>query len=155
MVTAMARSTKSAPLPAPQLAAPDPLLRQRALAALVLGLLSVTGLFFLGNLQRGVYVVALTLVFAVVAIWLGATSSRRARRGGMARPRGAVSGVVFGGLGLVLSGAILVVFVVFWSQLHTYSTCMAGANTVSAQQACQNQLTNSINTQLSRLESGH
>lgn len=151
----MARSTKSAPLPAPPGAEPDPLLRQRGLAALVLGLLSIAGLFFLGNLDRGVYVVALSLVFGAVAIWLGATSSRRARRGGMARPRGAVSGMVFGGLGVVLGGAILVVFVVFSSQLRAYSACMASANTVSAQQACQNQLSNSMNAKLSRLESGH
>jgi len=150
----MARPTKTARLPAPQLAAPDPLLRQRALAGLVLGLLSVVALFFLGSLQRGIYVIALSLVFGAAAIWLGATSSRRARRGGMARPRGAVSGVVFGTLGLVLGGAVLVVFVVFSSQLRVYSSCMASANTVSAQQACQNQLSNSINAQISRLESG-
>jgi hypothetical protein len=151
----MARSTKSPPLPAPPRAEPDPLLRQRGWAALVLGLLSVVGLFFLGNLNRGLYVVALSLVFGVVAIWLGTTSSRRARRGGMARPRGAVSGIVFGGLGLVLGGAVLVVFLVFSSQLRAYNACMASANTLSAQQACQNQLSNSINAQLSRLESGH
>lgn len=150
----MARSTKSAPVPARQLPAPDPLLRQRAVAALVIGLLSVIALLFLGNLERGVYVVVLSLVFGAVAIWLGATSSRRARRGGMARPRGAVSGIVFGALGLVLSGVILVFFVVFWSQLHAYSACMAGANTLSAQQTCQNQLSNSINSEISRLESG-
>jgi len=155
----MARSTNDAPsrlpVPAGQPAAPDPLLRQRAWAALVLGLLSVIGLFGLGNLQRGVYVVAVTLLFGAVAVWLGVTASRRARRGQMLRPRGAVGGVVFGILGLVLSGAIMVGFVIFWSQLQTYATCMNSANTVAAQQACQNQFSTSVNARISRLESGN
>jgi hypothetical protein len=155
----MARSTKAPPRvpgagPGLPLAPPDPALRQRAWAALTLGLLSVVGLFFLGNLQRGVYVVGVTVTFGMVAVWLGVTASRRARRGGMARPRGAVGGTVFGGLGFVLSTACLAMFAVFWSQLQAYSSCMAGANTVAAQQACKNQFNNSISTEISQLNSG-
>lgn len=134
---------------------PDPLLRQRAWAALTLGLLSVIGLLFLGSLQRGVYVVVLTLAFGGIAIWLGVTASRRARRGGMARPRGAMSGTVFGGLGLGLSATVLVAFAVFWPQLKAYSSCLAGANTVAAQQACQSQFNKSVGSEISNLESGH
>ena len=133
---------------------PDPLLRQRGWAALTLGLLSVVGLLFLGSLQRGMYVLVLTLAFGAVAIWLGVSASRRARRGGMARPRGAVSGTVFGGLGLGLSVTCLVVFAVFWPQLKAYSSCLDGANTVAAQQACQNQFNKSIGTEINKLESG-
>jgi hypothetical protein len=56
-------------LPARQLPPPDPALRQRALAALTLGLLSLLGLALgLGNLRRGVYVAVLTLLFAAVAV---------------------------------------------------------------------------------------
>src|ERR1700744_3162104 len=100
-------------MPARQLPPPDPAVRQRALAALLLGVLSLIGLMLgLGNLRRGIVVAVLTLVFAVVAIWLGVTASKQARRGGTARPRGAVSGVVVGAFGLAFSALWLMVLVV-------------------------------------------
>ena len=133
----------------------DPALRQRALAALFLGVLSLIGLMLgLGNLRRGIVVAALTLVFAAVAIWLGVTSSRQARRSGTARPRGAVSGVVLGGFGLAISALWLMVLAVFWPQLTAYYTCMGGANTVTAQQACHDQFTNSVGSEMSILRTG-
>jgi len=142
-------------LPARQLPPPDPALRQRALAALTLGALSLIGLALgLGNLRRGVYVAVLTLLFAVTAIWLGAGANRRARRGGTARPRGAVSGIVLGGFGLAFSALWLLVLAVFWPQLSTYYNCMSSANTVAAQQACHTQFTNSVGGEISVLQGG-
>jgi hypothetical protein len=130
-------------------------LRQRGLAALILGVLSLVGLALgLGNLRRGILVAAVALAFAVTAIWLGAGASRRARRSGMARPRGAVSGIVLGGFGVAFSVAWLLILAVFWSQLSTYYSCMGGANTVVAQQACHSQLTNSVGSDLSVLRGG-
>jgi hypothetical protein len=138
-----------------QLPPADPALRQRALAALFLGVLSLIGLMLgLGNLRRGIFVAALTLVFAAVAIWLGVTASRQARRGGTARPRGAVSGVVLGVFGLAISALWLMVLAVFWPQLNTYYTCLGGANTVTAQQACHDQFTNSVGSEMSILQTG-
>jgi len=142
-------------LPARQLPPPDPDLRQRALAAFVLGLLSLLGLTLgLGNVHRSVYVATLALLFAVTAIWLGAGANRRARRSGTARPRGAVSGIVLGGFGLAISALWLMALAVFWPQLSAYYNCMNGANTVVAQQACHNQLTNSIGGEISILQGG-
>jgi hypothetical protein len=142
-------------LPTRQLPPPDPALRQRAVVALALGMLSLLGLALgLGNLRRGVFVAALTLAFAVLAIWLGVSASRRARRSGTARPRGAVSGTVLGGFGLAFSALWLLVLVVFWPQLNTYYNCMAGANTVAAQQICHNQFSNSVGSEMSVLEGG-
>ena len=142
-------------LPARQLPPPDPSLRQEALAAFVLGVLSLTGLALgLGNLRRGVFVAVLTLLFGAMAIWLGARANRRARRGGTARPRGAISGIVLGGFGLGFSALWLLVLAVFWPQLSTYYNCMSGANTVTAQQACHTQLTNSIGSEVSILQNG-
>jgi hypothetical protein len=142
-------------LPARQLPPPDPALRQRALAALTLGALSLIGLALgLGNLRRGVYVAVLTLLFAVTAIWLGAGANRRARRGGTARPRGAVSGIVLGGFGLAFSALWLLVLAVFWPQLSTYYNCMSSANTVTAQQVCHTQFTNSVGGEISVLQGG-
>jgi hypothetical protein len=130
-------------------------LRQRALAALLLGVLSLIGLMLgLGNLRRGVFVAALTLVFAAVAIWLGVTSSRKARRSGTARPRGAAGGIVLGAFGLAISALWLMVLAVFWPQLNAYYNCMGGANTVTAEQACHDQFTNSVGSEISILQNG-
>ena len=142
-------------LPPRQLPPPDPALRQQALAAFVLGVLSLLGLALgLGNLRRGVFVAVLTLLFAVTAIWLGISASRRARRGGTARPRGAVSGIVLGGAGLAFSALWLMVLAVFWPQLSTYYNCMSSANTVAAQQVCHTQLNNSVGGEISVLQNG-
>ncbi len=139
----------------PQLPPPDPVVRQQALAALVLGALSLIGLMLgLGHLRRGIYVAVLTLLFGVIAIWLGVAVTRKARRSGTARPRGAVSGIVLGGLGLALSALWLLVLAVFWPQLNTYYNCMSGANTVAAQQACHQQFTNSVGGENSVLQNG-
>ena len=138
-----------------QLPPPDPAVRQRALAALMLGALSLIGLVLgLGNLRRGIYVAVLTLLFAAGAIWLGITASRKARRSGTARPRGAVGGITLGWIGLAFSALWLLVLAVFWPQLNAYYTCMGGANTVTAQQACHNQFNNSVGGEISVLQNG-
>jgi len=135
-----------------QLPPPEPAVRQRALAAFLLGVLSLTGLMLgLGNLRRGISVAVLALLFAAVAIWLGVTASKKARRSGTARPRWAVGGMVLGGFGLAFSTLWLMVLAVFWPQLNAYYTCMNGANTVAAQQACHNQFTNSVGSEISVL----
>ena len=142
-------------LPARQLPPPDPALRQQALAAFTLGALSLIGLALgLGNLRRGIFVAVVTLLFAVTAIWLGAMTSRRARRSGTARPRGTVSGIVLGGFGLAFSALWLLVLAVFWPQLSAYANCMSGANTVAAQQVCHTQLNNSVGGELNVLQGG-
>ena len=138
-----------------QLPPPEPAVRQRALAALALGALSLIALLFgLGNVHRGIYVAVLALLFAVTAIWLGVTASKKARRSGTARPRWAVGGAVLGGLGLAFSALWLLVLAVFWPQLNTYYNCMSGANTVAAQQACHTQFTNSVGGEISVLQNG-
>lgn len=140
-------------LPPRQLPPPDPALRQHGLAAVVLGGLSLLGLALgLGNLHRGIYVVVLTGVLAATAIVLGARANRRARRGGTARPRGAVSGIVLGGFGLAFSAFWVLILAVFWPQLNAYYNCMNGANTVAAQQACHSQLSKSMGGELSVLQ---
>jgi hypothetical protein len=142
-------------LPPRQLPPPDPILRQYGLTAVVLGGLSLLGLALgLGNLHRGIYVVALTTVFAVTAIVIGVGTNRRARRSGTARPRGAVSGIVLGGFGLAFSAFWLMIMTVFWPQLNTYYNCMNGADTVAAQQACHSQLNKSMGSELNVLQGG-
>jgi peptidoglycan/LPS O-acetylase OafA/YrhL len=141
--------------PTRQLPPPDPALRQRGIAALSLAALSLIGLALgLGNLHRGIYVAVLTLIFALIAIWLGATAVRQARRGGTARPRGAVSGIVLGCFGLAVSAIWLLALAVFWPQLNAYFNCLASANTVTAQQVCHSQFTNSVSGEIGLLQNG-
>ena len=75
-----------------------------ALAALILGGLSLLGLALgLGNLHRGIYVAAAHPAVRDDRDLARRGANRRARRSGTARPRGAVSGIVLGGLGLAFS----------------------------------------------------
>jgi hypothetical protein len=145
------------PSPSPALRAPrrpaDPALQQRVWAALMLAIISLLAMMLIGNVRRGVYVVALALVIAALALWMSLSAMSRARRGGSGRPRGAVLAVSLGTIGFVFSAFVLAGFAMFWPQLMQYSACLNGANTVSAQQACQQQLDNSVGGGISILGS--
>jgi predicted PurR-regulated permease PerM len=112
-----------------------------------MGVLSLLGLFLASGLRHAIYVIAGTLVIGAVGAWLGSTAMSQARRGRTGRPRGAVAGVVLGLLGLAFSGLALTVFAMFWTQLSAYSKCTSGANTLTAQQTCQHQLSRTISNE--------
>jgi hypothetical protein len=119
--------------------------RQRAFVTLGFGLLSVLALFALGsNIRRDVYLVVFTLLVGLGACWLGVTAMRGARRSGSLRPASSIAGVVFGVIGSAVSALLLIFLVTFWHPLISYSQCQASASTVSAQQACSNQLQRSM-----------
>jgi predicted PurR-regulated permease PerM len=117
-----------------------------------MGLLSLLGLFLASGLRHAIYVVAATLVIGALGAWLGSTAMSQARRGRTGRPRGAIVGVVLGLLGLAFSGLTLIVFALFWSQLSAYWNCTNGANTLTAQQACQHQLSQTISNDFGSFE---
>ena len=128
---------------------PDPALQQRSWAGLMLAVLSlITMMLLSGNVRRGVYVVVVALVIALTGLWLAASAMSRARRGGSGRPRGSVLATILGVVGCLFSGFVLAGFLMFWPQLTQYSDCLSGANTVSAQQACQQQLNNSVGNEI-------
>jgi hypothetical protein len=127
--------------PVQPLRPPEPAMRQRAVAALILGVLSLLALLGVGsNFHRGVYLVIFGLVVGISACWFGITATRRARLSVTMRPRGAVAGIVLGLIGALLSLVLLVAFAAFWQQLNSFSQCLNQANTPSAQQACVSQL---------------
>ncbi len=126
-------------------------MQQRVWAALMLAFISLFAMMMIGNVQRGVYVVAVALVIAAVALWLSISAMSRARRAGSGRPRAAVLATILGAVGFGFSAVVLAGFAMFWPQLTQYSNCLSGANTVAAQQACQQQLSNSVGAEIAVL----
>jgi hypothetical protein len=131
--------------PAGPLRPAEPSIRQRAVAALILGVLSLLALLGVGsNFRRGIYLVIFALAVGICACWFGITAMRKARSSASMRPRGAVAGTVLGVIGALLSVILLVAFAAFWNQLTSFSQCLNQANTPSAQQACVDQLHRSV-----------
>ena len=122
----------------------DPAHQQRTVAAFFLAVLSLFGVLGLSNFQRGVYIVVFALAAGAMAIWLARTAIRRARRGGTAGPRGSVVVIAIGGAGVLVSGLLLAGFVLLGHQASAFSQCLSGANTVAAQQTCQNQFMRAV-----------
>src|ERR1700758_1221802 len=100
-----------------------PAAQQRAVAALLVALLSLTGVLALGDPQRGVYLLAYALLAGVVAMWLAVTSLARARRGKTARPHGSAAATAIAGIGILLSTILLLGFIVFGRQMSAYGQC--------------------------------
>jgi hypothetical protein len=142
------RSPFLAPPPRPQLPPASPALQQRGWAALALSVLSLLAMTAIGNIQRGVYVVAVALAVAIAGLILAFTTMSAARRAGTRRPRGVTAGAVLGVIAAVLCGFVLAGFLIFWTQLHQYANCENGANTTATQTACQNQLNNSVSNEI-------
>lgn len=123
----------------------DPTLQQRAWAAVMLDLVGIFGMVMMGgNIQRGVYVIAVAIVIAITALWLAITALTRARRIGSSRPRGAVFAIVLSSIGIVFGGIVLLELALFWPQVTQFSSCISAAGTNAAQQACWQQFQNSI-----------
>jgi hypothetical protein len=122
----------------------DPAHQQRTVAAFFLAVLSLFGVLGLSNFQRGVYIVVFALAAGVMAIWLAGTAIRRSRRGGTAGPRGSVVVIAIGGAGVLVSSLLLAGFALLGHQASAFSQCLSGANTVAAQQTCQNQFMRAV-----------
>jgi hypothetical protein len=142
------------PTPRGQRKPPGKEAQQRGWSALALGLLSLLGLSSVQDLGHAMYALMLTSLIGAAGVWLGASAASRARRKGTNLPRGAVSGIVLGGAGLALSVILLAGFALLSSQLSTYSDCMKGANTLSAQQSCQSQFSQAVHNKISATQSG-
>jgi uncharacterized membrane protein len=120
----------------------------------MLSVLSLLAMTAIGNIQRGVYVVAVALAVAVAGLVLAFTTMSAARRAGTRRPRGVLGGAVLGVIGAVICAFVLAGFLIFWTQLHQYANCENGANTTATQTACQNQLNNAVTSEIRGLGGG-
>jgi hypothetical protein len=145
------RSPFLLPPPRPQLPPSPPALQQRAWAALTLSLLSLLAMALISNIHRGVYVIGVALVVAVVALVLAFWSMSAAKRARARRPRGAIAAAVLGLVAFTTCSFALAGFLIFRTELSQYANCMSGANTTSTQTACENQLDNGVRNQIKRL----
>jgi len=145
------RSPFLLPPPRPQLPPPSPVLQQRAWAALALSVLSLLAMTLISNINRGVYVLSVSLAVAVVALVLAFSAMSKAKRAGTRRPRGAIAATVLGLAAAVFCSFAVAGFLIFRTQLSQYSNCMNGANTTATQTACENQLDNSVRNEIKLL----
>jgi predicted PurR-regulated permease PerM len=124
-------------------------LQQRALAALLLGLIALIGMVMLtDNLRRMVVVLAVAFVIGVTGLWLAITAMSRSRHEKSNRPRFSVLATVISVGVTGMTGIALIGFALFWTQFSQYAKCDAGANTVATRHACDQQLNNSLNANL-------
>ncbi len=135
----------------PQAMPAEPAAQRRAMAGLLVALLSLTSVLALGDPQRGVYLVAYALLAGAVAMWLAVTSLARARKDRTARPHGSAAATAIAGIGILLSAILLLGFIVFGRQMSAYGQCLSGAGTTAAQQSCQVQFTHAVNREISSL----
>jgi hypothetical protein len=145
------RSPFLTPPPRPQLPPPSPALQQRAWAALALSVLSLLAMTLISNIHRGVYVIGVALVVAIVALALAIMTMSAAKRAGTRRPRGVVAATILGSVGFVFCSFALAGFLVFHTELSQYANCVSGANTTAAKTACENQLDNSVRNEIKLL----
>ncbi len=134
---------------------PDRELRQRAIASLVLGVLSLVALLGLGgDLRRLVYLLIFSAVIGVASAVIGVTAVLKARRTGSYRPRGAVGGIVLGALAAMLSIPILALYIAFPRQVDNYVTCLHQAQTTGGDKACVDRFYRSVHLGAPGLGSG-
>jgi uncharacterized membrane protein YfcA len=140
--------TRSAPRQRITLPPASVQVRQRGLAAFLIGALSLLAVPSAHDPRKALLVLAVVVVFGGAAIWLGMTANRQARREGTARPGWAFGGVLLGVFGAGFGVLMLSAFAMFWPQLNTYFSCMNSANTITAQQTCATQFKQATGQQI-------
>ena len=116
-------------------------LRQRAIASLVFGVISLLALLGLGtDLRKGVYLLGFSTAVGLAACVIGITALIKARRTGTYRPRGAIGGIVLGALATLISVPILVTYLAFPTQVNNYVNCLSQAQNSSQQQCVHDQV---------------
>jgi hypothetical protein len=111
----------------------------------VFGVISLLALLGLGtDLRKGVYLLAFSMAVGLAACVIGITALVKARRTGTYRPRGAIGGIVLGGLATLISVPILVTYLAFPTQVNNYVNCLSQAQNSSQQQACMTKFYRSI-----------
>jgi len=86
---------------------------------------------------------AVGLVMSMGGLWFGVFAQRDAVRQSQRAPE-AVAAVVWSGISTLIAVGVVAMSLIYYPQLHDYSHCMRAANTIAGQQACRQQLDNSL-----------
>jgi len=86
---------------------------------------------------------AVALVMSMTGLWFGVFAQRDAARRSQRAPE-AVSAVVWSGISTLIAVGVVAFSLAFYPQLQTYSDCMHAANTIAGQNACTQQLNQSM-----------
>ena len=117
------------------------------MAAGVIGALALLALLgFNGDLSRGVYLLGFSALVGATAAVIGITALRKAKRTDVARPRGAVAGIILGVFALVLTVPMMTAYLAFPGQMQSYMNCMTQAQSTGDRQTCVNQFLNSVSS---------
>jgi hypothetical protein len=129
---------------------PERELRQRGIACLVFGVMSLIAILFgFGpDPRRGIYLVIFSSLVGIAAIVIGVSAIAKSRRAGSYRPRGVIGGIGLGALATVVSLMFGVLYLAYPNQMRTYVNCVGQAQTASQKKACLNQLEKSIRASL-------
>jgi hypothetical protein len=84
------------------------------------------------------------LVISMGGLWFGVFAQRDAVKRSQSAPE-AVGAVVWSSISTLVAVGVVAFSLLFYSQLHQYSDCMRSANTIAAQNACQQQLDHARN----------
>lgn len=114
------------------------------LGALLLGLCAVVLSIEIMNLMMNApALVVLAPIAGLAAIVVGIRTRRRARREDHRAP-GTVGGIVLGAVGLAFSALLFSSIAVMWPEFSAFRTCTDGANTITAQRACNQTFTEGL-----------
>ena len=114
------------------------------LVALFLGLCAVVFSIEIMNMMMNAPVLTvLGPITGAAAIFMGVRTRRRARANARRAP-GTVGGIVLGAVGLAFSVLLFGSLVVMWPEFSAFRDCTNGANTISAQNACNKTFTDDL-----------
>jgi cytochrome bd-type quinol oxidase subunit 2 len=112
--------------------------------ALFLGLMAVVLAIEIMNLMMSAPpLVVLAPIAGVAAVVLGVRARRRARANDRRAP-GSVGGITFGIIGLAFSVLLFASLAAVWPEFSAFRTCTEGANTITAQSACNKTFTEDL-----------
>ena len=95
------------------------------------------------NFSAWLFGASVGLALSLGGLWFGTFAQRDAARDAKRAPE-AVAAIVWSSISSLMALSLLSLSLIFYPQLSQYSDCMRSANTISGQQACQNQLNNSM-----------
>ena len=113
------------------------------------GLVSLLALLYSGQVDHVLYLVTFSIAVGLAACVIGVLAIVRARHENATRPAGSLAGTILGGVSVLLSMMVLLLMI-FSTQINRYEKCVRESTGTAASQACAQQLMKSVQQQESR-----